>query len=97
MCATCDMCRGKYHPFGDQSMHPTRPNYVGVKKEQYVLDVIKPCPDAYSRSTVLLEQMAKGSTTNLNQGGWDALVCRNPTPPSRLGSRVLPTVPPLEG
>jgi hypothetical protein len=39
----------------------------------------------------------KGSTTNLNQGGWDALVCQNPTPPSRSGSRVVPTVPPLEG
>jgi hypothetical protein len=29
--------------------------------------------------------------------GEDALVCRNPTPISRLGSRVVLTVPPLEG
>jgi hypothetical protein len=41
--------------------------------------------------------ISRGATTNLNQGGGDALVCRNPTPLSRLGSRVVPTVPPLEG
>jgi hypothetical protein len=40
---------------------------------------------------------SRGATTNLKPGGQDALFCRNPTHPSRLGSRVVPTVPPLEG